>query len=119
MLHPSREESFGMVVLEAMQLGTPVVAVKDAGAIPYVVGPHGAGALCDADDIVGMADLVRALLASPSQAEAQAANARAAAARFAPEVVVPKYEAAYAHVLARKNGGRGTRHARRDVAHRP
>jgi glycosyltransferase involved in cell wall biosynthesis len=107
LLHPSREESFGMVVLEAMQLGTPVVAVKDAGAIPYVVGPAGAGSLCDADDTVGMADRMHTLLEFPSRADDQAAKAQASAARFAPELIVPMYEAAYEHVLARKSGDHG------------
>jgi glycosyltransferase involved in cell wall biosynthesis len=110
LLHPAREESFGGVVLEAMQLGTPVVAVRDAGAVPYVLGDDDAGRLHGADDVAGMAESVGTLLDSPSIAEAQAVSARAAAARFAPERIVPQYEAAYAHVLARKRAGEDVRH---------
>lgn len=38
LLHPAREESFGVVIAEAMALGLPVVAGRDSGAVPWVVG---------------------------------------------------------------------------------
>ena len=38
LLHPSLEESFGVVIAEAMALGIPVVAGKFSGAVPWVVG---------------------------------------------------------------------------------
>ncbi|MEZ5165602.1 MAG: glycosyltransferase family 1 protein [Acidimicrobiales bacterium] len=47
---PSRYEGFGLPVLEAMRMGTPVVAA-DATALPEVVGD--AGILVDPDDIEG------------------------------------------------------------------
>jgi L-malate glycosyltransferase len=37
-LHPSVEESFGMVLLEAMAAGLPVIAGENAGAVPAVTG---------------------------------------------------------------------------------
>lgn len=45
LLHTSIEESFGMVLAEAMALGLPVVAGKHSGAVPWVVGAQ--GELCD------------------------------------------------------------------------
>lgn len=45
LLHTSLEESFGMVIAEAMALGLPVVAGKESGAVPWVVGTN--GELCD------------------------------------------------------------------------
>lgn len=47
-LYPCRwEEPFGMVLLDAMVVGTPVVSVR-RGGIPEIVGPEGGGELLDA-----------------------------------------------------------------------
>ena len=43
LLHPSLEESFGVVVAEAMALGLPIVAGKHSGAVPWVVGTDDTG----------------------------------------------------------------------------
>lgn len=48
LLHPSLEESFGMVIAESMAMGLPVVAGESSGAVPWVVGRH--GVLCDVHD---------------------------------------------------------------------
>lgn len=40
-LHTSLEESFGMVLVEAMSYGVPVVAGKHSGAVPWVVQDGG------------------------------------------------------------------------------
>lgn len=41
LLHPSLEESFGMTILEAMELGIPSLGGKEAGAVPWVIGDGG------------------------------------------------------------------------------
>jgi glycosyltransferase involved in cell wall biosynthesis len=38
LLHPALEESFCVVIAEAMALGLPIVAGKHTGAVPWVVG---------------------------------------------------------------------------------
>jgi glycosyltransferase involved in cell wall biosynthesis len=37
LLHPSLEESFGVVLIEAMALGVPVVGGEASGAVPWVI----------------------------------------------------------------------------------
>lgn len=47
LVHPSLEESFGMVVAEAMSMAIPVVGGESAGAIPWLLDDGRAGILCD------------------------------------------------------------------------
>ncbi len=46
LVHPSLEESFGMTILEAMALGTPVVAGATVGNIPDLLASGECGTLC-------------------------------------------------------------------------
>jgi glycosyltransferase involved in cell wall biosynthesis len=47
LLHPALEESFGMTGLEAMVVGTPVIAGRDSGNMPFLLDHGNAGVLCD------------------------------------------------------------------------
>ncbi|MEY2565785.1 MAG: phosphatidyl-myo-inositol alpha-mannosyltransferase [Actinomycetota bacterium] len=51
---PSKWESFGMVVVEALACGTPVAA-GNHGALPELVQPGVTGTLCDPDDVNSVA----------------------------------------------------------------
>lgn len=37
LIHPALEESFGVVLIEAMSLGIPCIGGKDSGAVPWVI----------------------------------------------------------------------------------
>jgi len=50
--YPSLDEGFGFPLLDAMQIGLPIVA-SNRGSIPEVCGP--AGLLCDPDDVTTLA----------------------------------------------------------------
>jgi alpha-1,3-rhamnosyl/mannosyltransferase len=73
---PSRYEGFGLPVLEAMALGTPVMAA-DSTALPEVVGP--AGRLLPPDDAEAWTDaMLESLSGSDRERWADAGRARAA-----------------------------------------
>jgi glycosyltransferase involved in cell wall biosynthesis len=58
---PSLRESFGIVQVEAMACGKPVVATRNGGS-EEIVKPGKTGLLCDAADPRGLAEsIVRAL----------------------------------------------------------
>ncbi len=94
LLHPSLEESFGVVLAEAMAIGLPVIAGKDSGAVPWVVGDH--GVLVDVRDPLAMCEALAALLQRLQQAPApmseQLQNARhSMQQRFSAEAVALAY----------------------------
>ncbi|MBN1438486.1 MAG: glycosyltransferase family 4 protein [Anaerolineales bacterium] len=65
---PSRWEGFGLVALEAMALGKPVVAA-DVSALPEIVVPEETGLLVSPGDPAGLAESIRALAADRPRAE--------------------------------------------------
>jgi glycosyltransferase involved in cell wall biosynthesis len=77
-VHTSRWEGFGIVLLEAMLAGLPVVATR-VSAVPEVVVDGETGALAEAGDVEGVARELGALLGDPELAQrlGEAGRARA------------------------------------------
>lgn len=102
LLHPSREESFGMVPLEAMVAGTPVVGGKDSGFIPYLLDFGNTGLLCDINSPDDMAVAVNKLLDDPSLADSLVERARTfARENYSEDVIIAKHLAYYSEILGR------------------
>ncbi|MBT0667221.1 glycosyltransferase family 4 protein [Novosphingobium profundi] len=81
LLVPAAREPLGRTLVEAMLVGTPVVATRSGGNPEALEGD--CGILCELDDSRAMARAVARLLADPDRCEAMCARARRTArARF-------------------------------------
>ncbi len=72
---PSRCEAMPVSILEAMALGTPVVA-SDVGGIPELIEHGRSGLLFRSEDVQGLGDGLLQLARSPELRQELAANAR-------------------------------------------
>jgi glycosyltransferase involved in cell wall biosynthesis len=90
---PSIHEAFGLVLLESLASGTPVVAAR-SGAAPDVAGGNGTGRLFEPDD---EDDLARAMSEALDLATApdSAERCREQARRYDWDRVVERYERVY------------------------
>jgi glycosyltransferase involved in cell wall biosynthesis len=68
-VHTSRWEGFGMVLLEAMLAGLPIVATR-VSAVPEVVADNVTGILVAPGDVAGLSAALSLLLRDPEQAAA-------------------------------------------------
>jgi phosphatidyl-myo-inositol dimannoside synthase len=86
---PSVQESLGIVFLEAMAAGLPVVACR-AAAIPEVVEDGVTGLLAPPRDPAGLAAALEALVADPRRARGMGETGRRVVAAYTPERVAAR-----------------------------
>ena len=96
---PSLMESFGIVFLEAMRAGTPVIATR-VGGIPEVVVHEENGLLVPPNQPAELAESCTRLLGDPELYERLAAGARNTVHRFPPEAMIQATEGFFQHMIA-------------------
>jgi glycosyltransferase involved in cell wall biosynthesis len=89
---PSRAESFGAVLVEALASGTPVVATRCGG--PEDIVQDGVGELVPVEDPVALADALRRVLADPGRYDRRRLR-RFALERFGWDAIVDRVHDVY------------------------
>lgn len=106
LLHTSREESFGVVIAEAMALGLPVVAGEYSGAVPWVMGERAqgvAGALVDVESPVSISNGLESVFGNSYETFSSLGFDRARSS-FLRAVVADEYLKLYQLALKKKVG---------------
>jgi D-inositol-3-phosphate glycosyltransferase len=97
---PSHYESFGMVALEAMACGTPVVA-SDVGGLAYLVKDGETGFTVPVGDASALAERLERLLVDQALLAKLGAQAQEYACEYAWENIVARLRGVYTELLGR------------------
>ena len=97
LLLPSETESFGLVALEAMAAGVPVVS-SNVGGLSEVNVQGESGFLCDVGDVEGMAQGAEHILSDESLPSFKQ-QAKLRAQEFTIHAILPQYLDVYAEAL--------------------
>ncbi|MEB3882217.1 glycosyltransferase family 1 protein [Lyngbya sp. CCY1209] len=101
-IFPSRTETLGLVLLEAMAAGTPVVAAR-SGGIPDIVTDGVNGHLFDPADENGAIEATKRLLSRGAERELLRQNARLEAERWGWAAATQQLRRYYQAILARES----------------
>ena len=96
---PSRDEPFGIVCLEAMAVGIPIITTRTDG--PMEILDSDTALLVDIEDVSGLTQALADVLSNQVLAEDRAAAARAKFnAYYSEEIVVQQYLALYQRLVS-------------------
>lgn len=104
---PSRYESFGMVALEAMACGTPVIA-SDVGGLSTLVRDGRTGFLVPDRDPQALADKLTPLLRDPAMRQALGDHGVATAEAYSWPAIAERIEAQYERLVCGGEHARGS-----------
>ncbi len=99
LIHCSESEAFGWVIVEAMSVGTPVIASASDGP-REIIDHQRTGILLNCGDVPGYASAMRTLISDPHVTAALSANGRQEVVRrFSVATMVDRTRAAYLECL--------------------
>ena len=111
LVHPSYEESFGMVLIEAMAKGVPVIGGEHSGAVPWVLNEGRAGLLVDVAEVDSIAAGINYILSDESDWQRYSdAGYTFARDQFEMSVIAGRYLDLYEKILSRKGVRSATGH---------
>jgi glycosyltransferase involved in cell wall biosynthesis len=104
-VHVPAYEGFGLVVLEAMAAGRPVVVNDSPGGLTDIVVPSETGLVVPAGDIAALVDALALLVADPAERERLGRNGRIRCEReFSARSMAERTAGLYEDVLSRRGG---------------
>lgn len=100
LVHPSRLETFGMIIAEAKSVSVPVVAGRNSGGVAFVCD-DGVSILVDVEQAQEIAQGVLSLLTDKKHYERAAKESQSdVEQRFSSSIVTAQYEAIYREIIA-------------------
>ena len=97
-VYPSRDEVFGLVAVEALLAGTPVIVADDSGCAE-VIAATGGGRIVAQGDVAALAAAVRDVLAAPARYQVAEADRRIRA-WLASDAIAARLETVYEALVA-------------------
>jgi glycosyltransferase involved in cell wall biosynthesis len=99
LVYPSQDEIFGLVPLESLLSGTPVVVASDSGC-GEVVRATGGGEIVPVGDVEALAAAIDGVLSEPARWKAEAASAAGVVrTRYGAGAVCLRLEHLYNHIV--------------------
>lgn len=95
---PSRDEPFGIVILEAMANGVPIITTRTAGPVE-ILSPHEAW-LTPVDSAEALAETILAAIEDPARSERASRALNRFRQHYSAERVVAQYEALYMQMIS-------------------
>lgn len=101
-VHPSKEESFGMVILEAMLNNVPVIGGEKSGAVPWILDYGNSGKIIDVENPDSIAKAILEMLGNIEKMKEISIAAKERTKFFNLEKIGQMYLQAYEDIINKR-----------------